>query len=83
MAFGESENPLRIAIQRAAKSGWSLNLAEPELTNDILVLHLAIDSNFWQALAATEQWSEWEPHRPGSSTTSRMAETPPLSSRTS
>jgi hypothetical protein len=63
MAFGESENPLRIAMQRAAKSGWSMNLAEAELTNDILVLHLAIDSNFWQALAATEQWSEWEPHR--------------------
>ena len=50
-------------MQRAAKSVWSMNLAEPELTNDILVLHLAIDSNFWQALAATEQWYEWELYR--------------------
>jgi len=63
MALGESENPLRKAMQRAAVAGWSMNPPESEVANDILVLHLAIDSNFWQALAATEQWPEWEPHR--------------------
>jgi hypothetical protein len=63
MAFDESENPLRKAIRRAAESGWSVNPPEIANTNEILILHLAIDSNFWQALATAEKWPHWEPHR--------------------
>jgi hypothetical protein len=62
-AVKQSDWPLRNAIRRAAGSGWRMHPPESELTNDILVLHLAIDNNFWQALATTEQWSEWEARR--------------------
>jgi len=34
-----------------------------ELTSEILVLHLAIDCGFWQALAKAGGWPEWEVQR--------------------
>ena len=59
------DNQIRDAIRRAADAGWNMNPPESELTNDILILHLAIDITFWQALAASEQWSGWESRRQG------------------
>ena len=59
----ESDSPIRNATQRAAGSGWSMHPPENELTNEILVLHLAIDSSFWQALAKAVGWPDWERHR--------------------
>jgi hypothetical protein len=63
MTVEESDSPMRIALRRAAKSGWSLNPPETELPSDVLVLQLALDSNFWQSLATAEGWPEWESHR--------------------
>jgi hypothetical protein len=40
-----------------------MNPPETELTREILVLHLAIDSAFWQALAKAVGWPDWERHR--------------------
>jgi len=40
-----------------------MNPPESELTREILVLHLAIDSSFWQALAKAVGWPDWERHR--------------------
>ena len=59
----EGDNPIQNAIRRANGSGWSMKPPDSELRNDLVILHLAIDSDFWQALAATEQWSEWERRR--------------------
>ena len=63
MPIEESDSPIRNATQRAAGSGWSMNPPENELTNEILILHLAIDSSFWQALAKAVGWPDWERHR--------------------
>jgi hypothetical protein len=63
VAFEESDSPMRNAMRRAAMSGWNLNRPETELTSDVLVLQLALDSNFWQSLATAEGWPEWESHR--------------------
>jgi hypothetical protein len=57
------DSPIQNAIRRANGSGWSMKPPNPETRNDLIVLHLAIDSDFWQALAATEKWSEWERRR--------------------
>jgi hypothetical protein len=61
--FKEGDNPIQNAIRRANGSGWSMKPPDSELRNDLVILHLAIDSDFWQALAATEKWSEWEHRR--------------------
>jgi hypothetical protein len=59
----QSDSPIRTATQRAAGSGWSMHPPATELTNEILVLHLAIDCGFWQALARSGGWPEWEVQR--------------------
>jgi hypothetical protein len=63
MTVEESDSPIRNATRRAAGSGWSINPPENELTSEILVLHLAIDGTFWQALAKAVGWPDWERHR--------------------
>jgi hypothetical protein len=63
MALDESQDPLRKAARRAADAGWTIQPPGVQLTNEVLILHLALDSNFWQALATAEQWPEWESHR--------------------
>jgi hypothetical protein len=63
MTVEESDSPIRNATRRAAGSGWSMNPPETELTREILVLHLAIDSAFWQALAKAVGWPDWERNR--------------------
>jgi hypothetical protein len=63
MPVKETDSPMRNAMRRAATFGWALNPPETELTSEILILHLALDSNFWQALATAEGWPEWEPRR--------------------
>jgi hypothetical protein len=63
MAVEEADSPMRMAMRRATGSGWNLHPPEIELTSEILVLHLALDSSFWQSLATAEGWQEWEPHR--------------------
>ncbi len=63
MTIEGSNSPIRNATQRAAGSGWSMHPPATELTNEILVLHLAIDCGFWQALAKAGGWPEWEVQR--------------------
>jgi hypothetical protein len=63
MAVEEADSPMRKAMRRATGSGWNLRPPEAKLTSEILVLHLALDSSFWQSLAKAEGWQEWEPHR--------------------
>jgi len=55
MAVDESQDSLRKATRRAAEAGWTPHPPEPELTNEVLILPLALDNNFWQALATAEQ----------------------------
>jgi hypothetical protein len=60
---GETENPLRKAVRLAREAGWAINPPALDPTTELLVLHLAIDHNFWQALASVEHWPDWEPYR--------------------
>lgn len=59
----ESNNGLGKALRVAERTGWSINPPDLTLTYAIIVLHLALDNNFWQALAAEQHWAEWERHR--------------------
>jgi len=63
MNVRKAEDSLRKAARRAAEAGWSIHPPEFELTNEMLVLHLALDSKFWQALGTAERWPEWESHQ--------------------
>ncbi len=63
MAVEEADSPMRKAMRRATGSGWNLRPPETELTSEILVLQLALDSSFWQSLGTAEGWRQWEPHR--------------------
>jgi len=63
MAVEDADGPMRSAMHRATESGWKFNPPETELTSEVLVLHLALDSNFWQCLAKAERWAAWQPHR--------------------
>ena len=63
MDVRKTEDSVRKAARRAAEAGWSIHPPEFELTKEMLILHLALDSNFWQALGAAEQWPEWESHQ--------------------
>ena len=63
MGFAESKDSLRRATRRAAEAGWKIHPPEFELTHEMLILHLALDTKFWQSLAAAEHWPDWESHQ--------------------
>jgi hypothetical protein len=57
------ESPVWKAIRIAKTRGWRLDPPELGSNPEMLALHLAIDSRFWQALGRSQRWGNWQTHR--------------------